>query len=126
MYVQSCSLVQVVYLGDTGKLFTTGFSKFSDREYAVWSEDDLSCPLKMESIDSSSGNPYACTRYGARMTSPVLSKWSPSTPPQVTHTGVRGMEPDNSISYLSCAHAMFVGSKDDLFCPLNMQFAALL
>jgi coronin-2 len=47
--------MQVVYLGDTGKLFTTGFSKFSDREYAVWSEDDLTSPLKMEAIDSSSG-----------------------------------------------------------------------
>jgi coronin-2 len=49
-------VMQVVYLGDTGKLFTTGFSKFSDREYAVWSENDLSSPLKMESIDSSSGD----------------------------------------------------------------------
>ena len=47
--------MQVVYLGDTGKLFTTGFSKFSDREYAVWADDDLSSPLKIEAIDSSSG-----------------------------------------------------------------------
>ena len=92
MYVQSCYLVQVVYLGDTGKLFTTGFSKFSDREYAVWSEDDLSCPLKMESIDTSTGNPYGSTRYGARMTFPVLLKWRPSTPPQETRRGVRSME----------------------------------
>lgn len=46
---------KVVYLGDTGRLFSTGFSKFSDREYAVWSQHDLSVPLKKESIDSSSG-----------------------------------------------------------------------
>ena len=49
------SFLQVVYLGDTGRLFSTGFSKFSDREYAVWSQHDLSVPLKKESIDSSSG-----------------------------------------------------------------------
>ena len=47
--------LQVVYLGDTGRLFSTGFSKFSDRQYAVWSQHDLSEPLRMESIDSSSG-----------------------------------------------------------------------
>jgi len=45
----------VVYLGDTGRLFTTGFSKFSDRQYAVWSQNDLSQPLEVENIDSSSG-----------------------------------------------------------------------
>ena len=46
---------KVVYLGASGKLFTTGFSKFSDRQYGIWSEKDLSQPLKMETIDSSSG-----------------------------------------------------------------------
>jgi len=51
---------KVVYLGASGKLFTTGFSKFSDRQYGIWSEKDLSQPLKMETIDSSSGilTPY--------------------------------------------------------------------
>ena len=47
---------KVVYLGASGKLFTTGFSKFSDRQFGIWSEKDLSEPLKMENIDSSSGN----------------------------------------------------------------------
>lgn len=42
-------------MGDTGKIFTTGFSKFSDREYSVWSQHDLSKPLETETIDSSSG-----------------------------------------------------------------------
>ena len=46
---------KVVYLGASGKLFTTGFSKFSDRQFGIWSEKDLSEPLKMENIDSSSG-----------------------------------------------------------------------
>ena len=45
----------MVYLGDTGRLFSTGFSKFSDRQYGVWSQHDLSQPLRMDSIDSSSG-----------------------------------------------------------------------
>ena len=46
---------KVVYLGDTGRLFTTGFSRQSDRQYALWSQEDLSTPLRCEMIDSSSG-----------------------------------------------------------------------
>jgi len=51
---------KVVYLGATGKLLTTGFSKFSDRQLAIWSEKDLSQPLTLDTIDSSSGilTPY--------------------------------------------------------------------
>ncbi|CAG2120060.1 unnamed protein product, partial [Medioppia subpectinata] len=39
---------RVVFLGETGKLFTTGFSRYSDRQWAVWSEHDLSDPLTIE------------------------------------------------------------------------------
>ena len=46
---------KVVYLGDSGRLFTTGFSRFSDRQWAVWSQQDLRMPLRLENIDSSSG-----------------------------------------------------------------------
>ena len=52
---QGTKAAKVAYLGDTGLIFTTGFSKFSDRQYAVWSEADLSQPLRIETIDSSSG-----------------------------------------------------------------------
>ena len=40
---------------DKDLIFTTGFTKFSERQYAVWSPSDLSAPLKMETLDSSSG-----------------------------------------------------------------------
>jgi coronin-2 len=46
---------KVVYLGDSGRLFTTGFSRFSDRQWAVWTQQDLRIPLRLENIDSSSG-----------------------------------------------------------------------
>lgn len=46
---------KVVFLGSTGRLLTTGFSRHSDRQYAVWDEDDLSKPLHIDTIDSSSG-----------------------------------------------------------------------
>ncbi|KAK7789673.1 hypothetical protein R5R35_011444 [Gryllus longicercus] len=46
---------KAVFLGNTGRILTTGFSRHSDRQYAVWSQSDLSEPLVMESIDSSSG-----------------------------------------------------------------------
>ncbi|XP_037094805.1 coronin-1A-like isoform X2 [Pollicipes pollicipes] len=49
---------KVQYLGDTGRVLTTGFSKFSDRQYAVWDERRLSEPLRLENIDSSSGIIY--------------------------------------------------------------------
>ncbi|KAG1685086.1 Coronin-2B [Nymphon striatum] len=46
---------KVVFLGDSGRLMTTGFSKFSDRQWAIWSQQDLRESLHMETIDSSSG-----------------------------------------------------------------------
>ena len=52
---QGTKASRVTFIGDTGTLFTTGFSKFSDRQIAVWSEKDLSSPVKIENIDSSSG-----------------------------------------------------------------------
>ncbi|XP_013785781.2 coronin-2B-like, partial [Limulus polyphemus] len=52
---QGSKASKVVFLGDTGRVFTTGFSKYSDRQWAVWSQYDLSGPLKIENIDSSSG-----------------------------------------------------------------------
>lgn len=46
---------KVAYLGGTGRLVTTGFSRHSDRQLAVWAEDNLSAPLTVETVDSSSG-----------------------------------------------------------------------
>jgi coronin-2 len=46
---------KVVFLGNTGRVLTTGFSRHSDRQYAVWSQSDLSAPLCIETIDCSSG-----------------------------------------------------------------------
>ncbi|GAU93949.1 hypothetical protein RvY_05802 [Ramazzottius varieornatus] len=37
------------------KIFTTGFSKFSERQYALWDVKNMSQPLKMEVLDASSG-----------------------------------------------------------------------
>lgn len=52
---QGTKAAKVTFLGSSGKLFTTGFSKHSDRQIAVWSDKDLSQPLKLENIDCSSG-----------------------------------------------------------------------
>ncbi|EFN80061.1 Coronin-2B [Harpegnathos saltator] len=46
---------KVVFLGSSGRLLTTGFSRHSDRQYAIWSQHDLTVPLTCETIDSSSG-----------------------------------------------------------------------
>lgn len=46
---------KVVFLGNTGRLLTTGFSRQSDRQIGVWSQSNLDVPLKMETLDCSSG-----------------------------------------------------------------------
>ncbi|KAI2809222.1 hypothetical protein BLOT_000369 [Blomia tropicalis] len=58
---------KVVYLGDSQKLFTVGFSRYSDRQWAVWSEVDLSAPLTIENIDSSSGVLFPFYDHDTRM-----------------------------------------------------------
>ncbi|CAI9741049.1 coronin-1C-A isoform X1 [Octopus vulgaris] len=45
---------QCVFLRN-GKIFTTGFSRMSERQYALWDEKDLSSPLTMQEVDSSNG-----------------------------------------------------------------------
>lgn len=45
---------QVAYLKE-GQLFTTGFSRMSERQYALWDEKDLSAPITLQEIDSSNG-----------------------------------------------------------------------
>lgn len=45
---------QAVYLRDE-KVFTTGFSKMSERQYALWDTKDLSEPMNIEVIDTSNG-----------------------------------------------------------------------
>jgi len=46
---------RVVWCGELNKLFSTGFSKMRERQYAVWDPSDLSTPLKVEMIDTGSG-----------------------------------------------------------------------
>lgn len=45
---------RVVFLNDS-RVLTTGFSKHSDRQYAVWNMHDLKKPLASADIDSASG-----------------------------------------------------------------------
>ncbi|BFZ18200.1 hypothetical protein BsWGS_21240 [Bradybaena similaris] len=45
---------QCAYLKN-GQVFSTGFSKMSERQYALWDENDLNCSIVMEEIDSSNG-----------------------------------------------------------------------
>ena len=48
---------QVCYLKD-GRLFTTGFSKLSERQYAVWNENNLSEALTLEELDTTNGTQF--------------------------------------------------------------------
>ncbi|KAF9542036.1 Coronin-like protein crn1 [Mortierella hygrophila] len=46
---------RVVWMGDSDRLATTGFSKMSDRQVYVWDTTNLATPLKTNNLDTSSG-----------------------------------------------------------------------
>lgn len=46
---------RVVWLGNSDRLATTGFSRMSDRQLNLWDSNDLTKPIKSEFIDTSSG-----------------------------------------------------------------------
>lgn len=45
---------KAIYLRN-GKIFTTGFSKMSERQYSLRSEDNLDEPIVLEVVDTSNG-----------------------------------------------------------------------
>eukprot|EP00049_Salpingoeca_infusionum_P017191 m.352076 g.352076 ORF g.352076 m.352076 type:complete len:465 (-) comp16432_c0_seq1:247-1641(-) len=46
---------RVTWCGTMNKLFSAGFSKMNERQYAVWDATNVEKPLTMEMIDTSSG-----------------------------------------------------------------------
>ncbi|KAF9933415.1 Coronin-7 [Mortierella alpina] len=46
---------RVVWLGEKDVLFTSGFNKMREKENAVWNANNLSKPLELKRMDSSSG-----------------------------------------------------------------------
>jgi WD40 repeat protein len=46
---------RVVWLGNSDRLATTGFSRMSDRQLNLWDSNNLEKPLKSEFLDTSSG-----------------------------------------------------------------------
>lgn len=57
---------KVIFL-DNNRVLTTGFSRHSDRQYAIWNQHDLRKPLVREEIDSSSGVVTPYFDYDTRM-----------------------------------------------------------
>lgn len=46
---------KAVFCSDDDMVFTTGFSRTSERQLAAWNPNDLSKPLKLEMVDTGSG-----------------------------------------------------------------------
>lgn len=46
---------RVTWLGDSDRLVTTGFSRTSDRQIAIYDSKNMEVPLKAENLDTSSG-----------------------------------------------------------------------
>lgn len=57
---------KVVFL-DNNRVLTTGFSRHSGRQYAIWNQHDLKKPLTREEIDNSSGVLIPYYDYDTRM-----------------------------------------------------------
>lgn len=51
---QAVKPMRAIYLRD-GRIFTTGFSRTGERQYALWDQEKLESPLAMEELDSSNG-----------------------------------------------------------------------
>ena len=49
---------KMCWLGDSQSILTTGFSKLSERQYAVWDNRDISKPLVMKKLDDYAGIPF--------------------------------------------------------------------
>lgn len=56
---QGSKASKVIFL-DKKRLLTTGFSRLSERQFAIWDIDNMYKPLKLENLDTSSGvmTPY--------------------------------------------------------------------
>ena len=63
---QGTKCSKVVFL-DNDRVLTTGFSRHSDRQFAIWNQLDLKKPLTQEVIDSSSGIVTPYFDYDTRM-----------------------------------------------------------
>ena len=46
---------RAMFLGRTEKVFTVGFSRTSDRQYAIWDPSNMGTALAQENIDTGSG-----------------------------------------------------------------------
>jgi len=46
---------RAIFLGNRDKIFSVGFSKTSEREYAIWDPKSMKDPLSRTTVDSSSG-----------------------------------------------------------------------
>jgi coronin-1B/1C/6 len=46
---------RVCWLGDSDRLLTTGFSRTSDRQFAVFDLRNMAEPIKSENVDTMSG-----------------------------------------------------------------------
>ena len=58
---------RVIFCGTTNKLFSTGFTRMSQRQYALWDPNDLSKPLAQDNIDSGSGVLFPFWDEGTKM-----------------------------------------------------------
>lgn len=100
---------KLAWLGDSQNIFTAGFSKVSEREYAIWDTRDLSQPLIKKRLDDYAGIPFpyfdedSKVLYIAGKGESAVSffQYSTSSPNYVDHLfAFKGKEPQKGFSFL--------------------------
>jgi len=98
-----------VWLGDSQHILTCGFTKLSEREYAVWDNRNFSAPLIKKQLDELNGIPYTYfdeehkVVYVAGKGESAVSffQYNPASPNLIDHLGAfRGKEPQKGLSFL--------------------------
>jgi WD40 repeat protein len=49
---------KLVWCGSSGNIFTVGFNKIAERQYAIWDPRNFSEPMIMKRLDEGSGSPF--------------------------------------------------------------------
>lgn len=100
---------KLAWLGTSSNIFTAGFSKTSEREYAIWDTRDLSAPLIKKRLDDYAGVPFpyfdddSKVLYIAGKGENAISffQYSPESPNYVDFLyAYKGKEPQKGFSFM--------------------------
>lgn len=100
---------KLTWLGDSQTILTCGFSKLSEREYAVWDNRNITTPIIKRRLDDYSGVPYVYFDEdnkvvfvaGKGESAVSYFQYSKETPNMIDFLGAfKGKEPQKGLSFM--------------------------